>query len=89
MADGEGSLCLHYAGDNNQGATSILPTGTDAEVVEVPCSTLPHLLTAEEIASIRLVKIDVEGAEGVGAEAVAVAGGPDAALVIDWQVGWA
>ena len=64
VADGEGSLCLHYAGDNNQGATSILPTGTDAEVVEVPCSTLPHLLTAEEIASIRLVKIDVEGAEG-------------------------
>ena len=32
---------------------------------------------------------DVEGAEGVGAEAVTVAGGPDAALVIDWQVGWA
>ena len=28
---------------------------------------------------------DVEGAEGVGAEAVG--GGPDAALVIDWRVG--
>ncbi len=42
----------------------MFPTGADAQAVSVACAALPQLLTAEEIASIRLVNVDVEGAEG-------------------------
>lgn len=64
VADTTGTLELYYAGDNNQGATSMLPTDADLQNVKVPCAPLPQLITAEELPSVRLIKIDVEGAEG-------------------------
>jgi FkbM family methyltransferase len=39
------------------------PAGSATGNAVVPCDTLPSLLTDEEIAAARIVKIDVEGAE--------------------------
>ncbi|WKK26979.1 FkbM family methyltransferase [Streptomyces olivoreticuli] len=53
------------ASDHNMGANSIVPyDGPAASSFEVESRPLAEVLTAAEIANARVIKIDVEGAEG-------------------------
>ncbi len=53
------------ASDRNLGANSIVPyDGPAASTFEVEARPLTEVLTATEIAAARVIKIDVEGAEG-------------------------
>jgi len=61
VTDYEGTVRMYSGREDNTGSASILrPVGT-AE--EVRCAPVHRLLEEREIASARLVKIDVEGAE--------------------------
>jgi hypothetical protein len=64
IADRDGVLTLHSGPKNNNGMASLLRSegGTSEEVRSAP---LGAFLTAEEKARVRLIKIDVEGAEGL------------------------
>lgn len=55
---------IFYAGSANEGGTTTVAGRFAAEPVRVPGIPLDDVLTAEEVATIRLIKIDVEGAEG-------------------------
>ncbi|MDX3057847.1 FkbM family methyltransferase [Streptomyces sp. NE06-03E] len=58
---------LHFilASSANMGANSIVPYAGEAESqVDVPARPLPDILTPSELASVRVIKVDVEGAEG-------------------------
>lgn len=63
VSDAVGELVLHWGGEYNIGSTSLVRNreGGFSEVVRT--APLDQLLTAEEIRSVRIVKIDVEGAE--------------------------
>lgn len=63
VSDQHGSLNFFFAGTDNEGATTSVPGRFESDVVQVPCSPLTDLLTTIEMDSIRLMKIDVEGAE--------------------------
>jgi hypothetical protein len=53
-----------YAGpDTNVGLTTTVPRAGMPKVAEVPARRLCDLLTGDEIARARLIKIDVEGGE--------------------------
>lgn len=56
-------LQMYHAGTSNEGATTALPGIFSGVPVAVPGRPLSVLLTADEVASLRLLKIDVEGAE--------------------------
>lgn len=60
-----GRRTLHLPRETNLGGATLYPRDDDptAEQHEVDCTTVDDVLTAAEIASTRLVKIDVEGAE--------------------------
>jgi len=62
-SDAPGTLELFYGGNHNEGKTTSLPGKFKAAALAVPCKPLVELLTDREIASARLIKIDVEGAE--------------------------
>lgn len=65
VADVRKTLTFILASSNNLGAASIVPYEGPAEATfDVEAYPLPDLLTPEEITSARLIKIDVEGAEG-------------------------
>ncbi|MGW1551775.1 FkbM family methyltransferase [Streptomyces sp. NPDC002346] len=58
---------LHFtlASSANMGANSIVPYAGEAESqADVPARTLPDILTSNELATARVIKVDVEGAEG-------------------------
>ena len=60
-----GRRVLHLPRETNLGGATLYPRDGDptAEQHEVDCTTVDYVLTAAEITSTRLVKIDVEGAE--------------------------
>ncbi|MEU0299703.1 FkbM family methyltransferase [Streptomyces sp. NPDC006175] len=61
------SEMLHFilASSANMGANSIVPYAGKAESqVAVPARPLPDILRPSELASARVIKVDVEGAEG-------------------------
>ncbi|WP_282685891.1 MULTISPECIES: FkbM family methyltransferase [unclassified Streptomyces] len=65
VSDTEEILKFVLASSANMGANSIVPYEGPAEsTFEIAARPLPDLLTEEEIACARVIKIDVEGAEG-------------------------
>ncbi|MFE9254111.1 FkbM family methyltransferase [Streptomyces sp. NPDC006879] len=65
VSDTEEILKFVLASSANMGANSIVPYGGPAEsTFEIAARPLPDLLAEEEIARARVIKIDVEGAEG-------------------------
>ncbi|RLV01329.1 FkbM family methyltransferase [Streptomyces griseocarneus] len=65
VADEQGTLSIALASNHNLGAASIVPyDGPTTATFEIEARPLPELLTSEEIAKARVIKVDVEGAEG-------------------------
>ncbi|MEU1804904.1 FkbM family methyltransferase [Streptomyces sp. NPDC019937] len=65
VSDREELLTFVLASSRNMGANSIVPYDGPAEsTFDIAARPLPDLLTEEEIARARVIKIDVEGAEG-------------------------
>ena len=63
VSDSQGTIEFFYAGPCNEGATTTLKGRFPSTALPVSCKPLPELLTEEELATVRLIKIDVEGAE--------------------------
>ncbi|MEV8419967.1 FkbM family methyltransferase [Streptomyces niveus] len=65
VSDGQRTLTFVLASSSNMGANSIVPYDGPAESsFEVEAFPLGELLAPEEISTARVIKIDVEGAEG-------------------------
>lgn len=65
VSDSRRTLTFVLASSHNMGANSIVPYEGPAEsTFDIDAFPLPELLEPEEIANARLIKIDVEGAEG-------------------------
>ncbi|PNE35719.1 FkbM family methyltransferase [Streptomyces eurocidicus] len=65
VSDVREALTFTLASSRNMGANSIVPYDGPAEsTFEMQARPLPELLTEAEIAGARVIKIDVEGAEG-------------------------
>ncbi|MGW2326767.1 FkbM family methyltransferase [Streptomyces sp. NPDC001700] len=65
VSDREQLLTFILASSRNMGANSIVPYDGPAEsTFDITARPLPDLLTEDEIARARVIKIDVEGAEG-------------------------
>ncbi|MCX5387540.1 FkbM family methyltransferase [Streptomyces sp. NBC_00083] len=65
VADSRKTLTFILASSNNKGANSIVPYDGPAEsTFEMAALPLAELLRPEEVARARVIKIDVEGAEG-------------------------
>ncbi|AQS72066.1 FkbM family methyltransferase [Streptomyces pactum] len=65
VSDSRRKLTFVLASSHNMGANSIVPYDGPAEsTFEVEARPLPELLHPAEIANARVIKIDVEGAEG-------------------------
>lgn len=65
VSDARESLTFTLASSRNMGANSVVPYDGPAEsTFEMEACPLPELLSDAEIASARVIKIDVEGAEG-------------------------
>lgn len=65
VSDERKMLTFVLASSANMGANSIVPyEGAAESSFEIEALPLPDILTAAEIASARVIKIDVEGAEG-------------------------
>lgn len=80
---------LHFtlASSANMGANSIVPyEGESESEADVPARPLPAILTPSELAAARVIKVDVEGAEGAVVRGLVPALGrlrPDAELAIE------
>ncbi|MFJ5260928.1 FkbM family methyltransferase [Streptomyces sp. NPDC088387] len=87
VSDTRGPLTFTLASSRNMGANSIVPYDGPAEAVfEVEAVPLPELLDDTEIASARVIKIDVEGAEGAVVRGLAPLLGelrPDAEITVE------
>ncbi|MFJ8360610.1 FkbM family methyltransferase [Streptomyces sp. NPDC093984] len=65
VSDAPTTLTFVLASSRNMGANSIVPYDGPAEsTFEIDALPLPELLDPQEIANARVIKIDVEGAEG-------------------------
>ncbi|MET8981033.1 FkbM family methyltransferase [Streptomyces sp. NPDC004539] len=65
VADSRKTLTFVLASSRNMGANSIVPYDGPAEsTFDIQALPLPELLTPDEIETARVIKIDVEGAEG-------------------------
>ncbi|MEU9333093.1 FkbM family methyltransferase [Streptomyces sp. NPDC048290] len=65
VSDRHEKLTFVLASSHNMGANSIVPYDGPAESsFEIDASPLPDILTSAEITKARVIKIDVEGAEG-------------------------
>ncbi|MEV5375585.1 FkbM family methyltransferase [Streptomyces nondiastaticus] len=65
VSDARGSLRFTLASSRNLGANSIVPYDGPAESsFEAQALPLTEVLTASEVAGARVIKVDVEGAEG-------------------------
>lgn len=62
-SDRRGSVKVYFASDSNIGETSIGEKQGSHFEAEVPADSLDSLLTSQDLSRVRLVKIDVEGAE--------------------------
>ena len=64
VADQEGKVVLHSGPDDNSGMASMLRADNAGEE-EVEAKPLGALITPQELETVRLIKIDVEGAEAL------------------------
>ncbi|MEU1118791.1 MULTISPECIES: FkbM family methyltransferase [unclassified Streptomyces] len=65
VSDAHRTLTFILASSNNMGANSIVPYDGPAEsTFDAEAAPLPELLRPDELAGARVIKIDVEGAEG-------------------------
>jgi len=65
VSDSRETLTFVLASSHNMGANSIVPYDGPAEATfETEARPLPELLDSSEVANARVIKIDVEGAEG-------------------------
>ncbi|MEH6374513.1 FkbM family methyltransferase [Streptomyces sp. KLMMK] len=65
VSDSHGVLTFTLASSRNIGANSIVPYNGPAEAsFAIQARPLPEVLTAAEVATARVIKVDVEGAEG-------------------------
>lgn len=65
VSDSHKTLTFVLASSNNMGANSIVPYDGPAESsFEMAARPLPEILDGDELTSARVIKIDVEGAEG-------------------------
>ncbi|WP_229909797.1 FkbM family methyltransferase [Streptomyces flavofungini] len=65
VSDRAETLTFVLASSHNMGANSIVPYDGPAEsTFDIEARPLPDLLDADEIAAARVIKVDVEGAEG-------------------------
>lgn len=65
VSDSHRKLTFVLASSNNMGANSIVPYDGPAESsFEMAARPLPEILDEDELATARVIKIDVEGAEG-------------------------
>jgi FkbM family methyltransferase len=73
VSNTSGELLVYGGPPCNRGSATTVPTGNEDEVPEssVRAATLETLLTQDEIDRVRLVKIDVEGAEWAVAQGMA------------------
>ena len=65
VSDHAGELDLYDFGPRNIGATTTLPSRHGKKCATVAAAPLLDILSAEELARVRLIKMDVEGAETV------------------------
>ena len=65
VSDKSGTLELYEFGRHNVGATTTLASRHGTRFATVPAARLGDVLTADEKARVRLIKMDVEGAEPV------------------------
>ena len=63
VSDTQGIVEFFYAGCFNEGATTTVKGRLQSTALPVSCQPLSELLSGDEIAAARLIKIDVEGAE--------------------------
>lgn len=54
---------LFWGNEGNIGSTGMIPRGTEGRGITIAASTLSDILTDDECARARLIKIDVEGVE--------------------------
>lgn len=64
VSDRAQELTLYLKTSGNLGATSIIRPESVEREFRVPARPLAELLTEQEIAAVRVIKVDVEGAEG-------------------------
>lgn len=87
VSDRDELLTFNLASSHNLGATSMVPYDGPAEsVFEVEAHSLPQVLTEEELTRARVIKIDVEGAEGAVIRGLAPVLGrlrPDAEVTVE------
>ena len=62
-SDARGQLALYSGDEGNCGGTTVAPAAGAVAKTIVQAAPLDEILTTEEAAAVRLVKIDVEGAE--------------------------
>jgi FkbM family methyltransferase len=65
LADTEDKLSFHISTDDQTGLSSLGPIPTSKESIFVPCLRLETFMNARKIDTVRLLKIDVEGAEEI------------------------
>jgi len=65
LADTEGKLSFHISSDDQTGLSSLGLIPTSKEIISVPCLRLETFMNARKIDTVRLLKIDVEGAEEI------------------------
>jgi FkbM family methyltransferase len=63
VSDADGIVEFFYAGCFHEGATTTVKGRFQSTALPVSCKPLSKLLSGDEIAAARLIKIDVEGAE--------------------------
>ncbi|MEU6441326.1 FkbM family methyltransferase [Streptomyces sp. NPDC047046] len=87
VSDREETLTLVLASSANMGANSIVPYDGPTEArYEVPALPLSSLLTLDEVQRARVIKVDVEGAEGKAVRGLAPLLGklrPDAEVTVE------
>lgn len=86
-SDRSETLRLTLASSRNMGANSVVPyDGPVESEVDVEAHPLPQLLSAQELEQARVIKIDVEGAEGAvvrGLKPALVRLRPDSEVVVE------
>jgi FkbM family methyltransferase len=63
VSNTNGTIKLYYAGDNNQGNTTIMEENGHIYSEDVECITFGEIGRYIELSKVKLIKIDVEGAE--------------------------
>ncbi|MEC3997223.1 FkbM family methyltransferase [Actinacidiphila sp. DG2A-62] len=87
VSDKQQTLTFILASSANMGANSIVPYDGPAEsTFDIEAYPLPEILDADEIATARVIKVDVEGAEGSVVRGMAPMLGrlrPDAEITVE------